>query len=971
MSTLFICPLKTRLLILSLFLGLSTMAQTPTLIINGKVEKEKDELGNVKCTLTEKQGGKVVDQLLTTKNGKFTFEMPYEKVFVLSFSKEGYATKKLEINTQEVPKEDGEYGFEWPKMEIEMLEYYEDVDYSILEDPVGKIYYNALIVNFDNDRQYARSLSDPMKRLEVAVEAARRRDMIREETLEDDFKMAIRDGDLFLEEEDFENALIQYEAALDLKPSASYPKEQVEKVTELINANRSVEERYAMLLTRADNAFASEAWDQAKTFYTDALKLKTNEQYPNDQLVIVEQKIAEALLLAEQKRQAALDAERAEKAYFEAINKADKAFEVANYDDAKLYYSEALEWRPEEFKPKNKLEEIEGILAAIEAKYNELITTADNAFTASSYADAITNYEAALKVKRGQEYPISRIDQAKTLMADADAVDKQYQKMIAAADRKRDEQELKTALTVYQNASNLKPEETYPKAQIAAINTKLDALAAAQAEQARIEAERIAALKAKFDAMIAQADVQFTSKDWKAAIASYQTALDLMPEENYPVLQINKAEQELKLLASREENYQAALTKANNLRDLNNYAGAKKAYEEALTYGPDESYPKEQLALMNTKLAELAAAETARKKAEMERLAALQAKYDAAIAEADKLLEAKSFVEAKAKFNAAKELKPEESYPIQKLNQIAALIASEEAARLAAEQAKAERAEKLAAFNQQIKQADSFFEEGNWEAAKKKYLDALELLPNEAKPKERIAEIDTKLAELAAAEQAKAEAEAEKKRIQNLYAQAIAKGDEAFQNKSLDIAEESYLVAQNLKTEEVYPNEQLDKIKAERERLVAEAERKRIEEEERQQKLIAYNAIIEKADNAFKKESYEEAQTQYQEALAIFPEESKPKSQLNRINGILEEQARVAAENAKNDTEFNYELAKKFSQGKTEKTFKEGNKTVTQIVIVKGNRGDEYRKEVYSWGQKFYLKNGKPYNQVNWEKETK
>jgi hypothetical protein len=64
------------------------------------------------------------------------------------------------------------------------------------------------------------------------------------------------------------------------------------------------------------------------------------------------------------------------------------------------------------------------------------------------------------------------------------------------------------------------------------------------------------------------------------------------------------------------------------------------------------------------------------------------------------------------------------------------------------------------------------------------------------------------------------------------------------------------------------------------------------------------------------------------------------------------------------------ELGAKYPTGVTERTYTEGNRTITERIVVRDGRGDEYRKVVHAWGGKFYFKNGEAIPERVWVQET-
>lgn len=65
------------------------------------------------------------------------------------------------------------------------------------------------------------------------------------------------------------------------------------------------------------------------------------------------------------------------------------------------------------------------------------------------------------------------------------------------------------------------------------------------------------------------------------------------------------------------------------------------------------------------------------------------------------------------------------------------------------------------------------------------------------------------------------------------------------------------------------------------------------------------------------------------------------------------------------------QLAREFPEGITENTYTEGNKTITERVVVKNGKGNRYKKVVHSWGGVFYFKNGTAVAERVWTAETK
>ena len=78
----------------------------------------------------------------------------------------------------------------------------------------------------------------------------------------------------------------------------------------------------------------------------------------------------------------------------------------------------------------------------------------------------------------------------------------------------------------------------------------------------------------------------------------------------------------------------------------------------------------------------------------------------------------------------------------------------------------------------------------------------------------------------------------------------------------------------------------------------------------------------------------------------------------------------VKVEETRTINEIQEELASEYSDGVTEETFTEGNRTITKRVVVMDGKGDEYRMVKHGWGGVFYFKNGTSITERVWKAET-
>jgi len=65
------------------------------------------------------------------------------------------------------------------------------------------------------------------------------------------------------------------------------------------------------------------------------------------------------------------------------------------------------------------------------------------------------------------------------------------------------------------------------------------------------------------------------------------------------------------------------------------------------------------------------------------------------------------------------------------------------------------------------------------------------------------------------------------------------------------------------------------------------------------------------------------------------------------------------------------ELGKLYSEGITQRSYDEGNRKITEHIVVKNGLGNEYKRVEHAWGGKFYFKNGSSISERVWQEETR
>lgn len=802
-----------------------------------------------------KNGGKLTE-VVTNASGKYEFNLDYGSDYKLVYSKPGMVSKNISIDTKNIPEEErvGGHG-----MNVEMTLFAElpGIDFSVLQQPIGKAKFDPTTKEVTWDLQYTEQVRAEIQRLMKEYDEKKKR----EANAEEEFAKLMSAGDAAMGAADYKKAVDSFTAALGLKAGDAKATAKLSdarmKLDELEGAKRDAE-KYAALIKEADGLFNKKDYTNALAKYQAASEVK-DDAYPKAKMKECQAFIDDLAKKAEEEKKA----KELEEKYKNALAAADAAFKADKLEDARTKYTDASSIKPEEKYPKDqitligqKLEERakreadEKAKKELDARYQALITAADAAFKAANYDNAKAKYNEAIE---------------------------------------------------------LKPEEKYPKDQLAAIDKKLAELAEKDAAD-----KKARELEEAYKAAIAKGDAAFKSDSFDEAKAGYNEALGLKPKEKYPTDQLAAIDRRIAELAKKAEDekkkkelddkYNEAIARADAAFQGQKWDEAREGYNEALKVKAQEKYPKDQLAAIDQAIAD------AKKKAEDEkRQQEIDAKYQLLIGSADGLLAQDKLDLAKAKYQEALGVKPDQKYPHTKIAEIDGLLAE----RVKALEEERKRKELDDKYNALIAKADKSFEGKKYPEALNDYKDALVLKPEEQHPKARIDEINGLLDAAAKDKAEKERLEREAAELEKRYKDLITVADKAFKSKDYPAAKSGYTDALGVKPDEQHPKDRLveiDKLLAD---LAAQneadslraaqeaAERARLEEERRKKQAAEddiqtrYMEAVSKGDIAFGAEKFDDARERYTEALAIKPEEKYPKERLEAIEKLLADRARA------------------------------------------------------------------------------
>ncbi len=908
-------------MIFMLLFQLPSQAQSKKhFVITGNIMPEAGEAGTGIIEVIK--NGKEKSTIEISKNLRFKIVLDFFNEYSLNFKYPGHFNKYIIVST-ELPQDVWARDNDFPafRIVVQLLKEFEGIDKSITLKPSGKIFYEKKIDNFEkesyiSDIQYVEQIetakikANQVQKESLSISKEDAQDLA---TKQKNFDQLIKEADAHYQRGEFQMAYIKYLEAKKLFPEKAYANDRVAELQDLVKAleitekqKAELEQQYEANIVKANSLYAQKSYKEARPKYEEALQYRPGDVFANGRIKEIDQLLslfekqklyndliaqadktyklknldqaidfytkanqlipadtyspAQINLIKEEKQQQSKLAQL-EKDFNQSLQTANTMVQQKDYMQAISFYKKALELKPDHKLAKDKIAETEKIVAD-QNSYNESLKNADQLFASLNYTEALTKYKEAAAIKPIETYPKSKIKELEGIFIQQEKEkakkEKDYQAIITLADRLLEKKDYATAQAEYKKATQVKSDDTYPKKQL----EKIDELLAQQ--KAEIQQN-----EQQYQAAINKADNYLVANKLEDAIASYKEALKFKVNDSYANKRLGEITTEYNRLSKLQEQYNSAITEAENDFRNKEYQKSKEKYQKASNLKPSVILPKEQIAKIDQLLEEL------QKETDINR------QYAQYIKSAQSAVSQNKLKEAKESYQKANQLKPAESEPPMRIAEIDKTLAQQEETALIAAQEKARREAKEKADNEKystaISTADKLFAQKQYLASRAQYSVALSVMPNEKRPKSQIDKID----EILALEKT-AKIEALKK----------AQRDSII--KSNDLAFSQIMTAaKDLEQRKQYSQAILKYKEA---ILINIGQRPAIQKlitniEDQIQLLakqdIEYKRIIKLADGLFSASKLEDALDEYRNAIAIKADEEHPKKQINEIQKIF------------------------------------------------------------------------------------
>ena len=819
-------------ILLSIIITAPTIAQVKYLNVRGMVEYQMRPAEGATVKLYE--GDKVVETTTTTADGTFSFKLEMNKKYSIRISKGSLLGKRIDFDT-EIPA-DAVIRFN-PDFAVTLMDGCPGVDASVLDKPVDIIKYNDNKGDFDMDKEYYGKMVQSIQKLINDIDICWQ---------EKYTELTEKADELFLNEQ-YDEAKKLYSEAQGIYPNDKYVQKQLSSIEKAKLKEKDEARRYDQIVDAANRALQSGDLELAKQKYQEALTLNPSQA----------QELNAKLAQVEAKKQDNAQAQKIEADYQALLTKASQAEAAKNYPLAQQYLEEAKSIKPNDAYIQRKISQLQPLILQQKAEeerkqqmakaYEGAAAQAAAALQAGNLAQALAEYQKALSFDPSQPQAQQKIKEIEGLLAKQKQqeqaalraeLEKKYQAAITEASTHMAGNDFDAAVVAYQKALEFKPSDTYANNQI-----KL-----AQNRKVAIAEQEKAAIESAYAQAMTTGNSALKARDFDGAIAAYQKALGIKPQDATAQSRIAETE---KLVsdtqkAAVETAFAQAIAEGDKAKLVKDYNAARAAYNKALGIKSNDASAKALLA-------------------EVDRLedndakAAVDAAYAAAIAQAEGAKRANNFDVARAAYNKALGIKA---------NDAAAQAGLSDIKRLEDNMAQAELEQ---AFAQAMAQGDEAKLAKDFTAAMVAYNKAISLMPNQPTAKARIAETQ-KLIDDENRKQADFIAS------QNKFNELISQADLQFKNQKYSEARTLYVQASGLLPENTYPANQIVKI----DNLL-----------KKQQIDADFNQILSQAASLVENEKFAEAIALLETAKPLKPESGIPVQRINEIKAL---QAKMATD---------------------------------------------------------------------------
>ena len=574
--------------------------------------------------------------------------------------------------------------------------------------------------------------------------------------------------------------------------------------------------------------------------------------------------------------------------YFDLLTKANNAYGIKKYSDAKDLYVRASLLKPSETWPKDQIARIEKKIEDAgneientkkDTQYKGFIDLAEKALSEKAFDEAKNYCSQALTIKPNDAYVQYKLKEIDKKLADdlaqkqANQIEAAYKSFMDIGNDNFKKGLYDDAKSAYNQALLVKPKDFSADYQLKEIDKKLEE---------KKKQNEIKKLDDAYGSFMSLGNKNLEAGLLDEASSAYNQALIVKPDDFSAKAKLKEIEKKIatnKQLENEklEELYKSFISSGNEALNNQMYEDARNAFKQALSAKPNDIIAQAKLNDIDRQITDHAKQEEIQNREDV---------YKSYMARGKDAIGKELYDDAKDAFNNALTIKPNDTEANKQLDKIKTIV-NDLLNKEKQEQRKKELDDKYIAA---INLADTAFSAGIYDVAKDQYKSALQIKAEEAYPLNKLKQIENILTSISV-EKNKHKQDS----LNNLkYNDAIENADKALKNNDYKNAITSYQLALKLKPAEPYPQEKISEInitlkdiqdakKAEEEKIALHAKTDK-----------QYNFAIANGNEALQNDNFEVAKNSFDAAAKLKPDEDLPHEKLLFISNKLEEIAKKA-----------------------------------------------------------------------------
>lgn len=366
-------------------------------------------------------------------------------------------------------------------------------------------------------------------------------------------------------------------AAVDEKPAPEPVAEKIPEPTPVPTDTRPagdpVKEEFQRLMVDGASALAARKYPAAITAYQDALLI-----YPDN--IDAAKGLAEARTALEARGAEQEETQKKQAELARLLKQGQEAMAAKQYAEAVRALDQALLLAPSDAAATKALAEAREALAADQgekkklAEYQDHITAGKAALAAQRSAEALREFNAALRLLPGDAVATQGVKDAEKLLdalQDQEKRKAEYNTLMAQAGAALKNQRYDEAVRAYARAEKLFPKD-------------------ADALKGISDAQRSAAadVQAEYTRIMRQGDAAYRAQQFADAAANYAAALKLVPNDAAATQSLRQTQATMQALAARQADYERLMQLGQAALRVKRFPDAIRAFGDALKVAPND-----------------------------------------------------------------------------------------------------------------------------------------------------------------------------------------------------------------------------------------------------------------------------------------------------------------------------------------------------------------------------------------------